>query len=215
MIKVYFADISNLPDPIENPEILKGLTEDRKEKAMRYKQLKDRKQCVGAGLLLKQCLLDQNIYNTSIHIGDNGKPEIEGICFNLSHSHDMIACVIANRSVGCDIEKIGKPRDKIADHFFTEREISYLSQFEGEKKTEQFYRLWTMKESYMKMTGEGMRLALDRFEVLIDDEIAIIRDGQKVSCHVKEYEIPEYKFTVCSEEDEFADKVEWVKLILN
>ena len=123
MIKVYLTDVSNLPDPIENPKILDGLTEERKEKAMRYKQLKDRKQCVGAGLLLKNCLSDLNIDITKLHIGKNGKPAIDGIYFNLSHSHDMVVCAISNKPVGCDIEKIGKSRFKVAEHFFTKNEI--------------------------------------------------------------------------------------------
>ena len=44
MVKVYLADISNLPDPIDHPEILNELPEARIQKTLRYRQVKDRKQ---------------------------------------------------------------------------------------------------------------------------------------------------------------------------
>ena len=44
MVKVYIADISNLSDPKEHPELLCGLGENRKEKTLRYRQEKNRKQ---------------------------------------------------------------------------------------------------------------------------------------------------------------------------
>ena len=31
------------------------------------------------------------------------------------------------------------------------------------KRCEEFYRLWTLKESFMKVTGLGMKLPLDSF----------------------------------------------------
>ena len=207
MVKVYIADVLNLPDPKDNPEILIGLPEVRVRKIMKYRQVKDRKQGLGAGLLLKECLKEYDINIEEIQYGEHGKPEIEGIYFNLSHSHDKVVCVVSKMPVGCDIEKIGKVRTGIAERFFTNNEIRYMERFSGDEQREEFYRLWTMKESYMKMTGEGMSLALDRFEFFFGEEVQVLRDGRKVLGYVKEYNIPEYKLTVCSEENEFVDSV--------
>ena len=208
MVKVYVLDVSTFPDPKECEEVMSGLSEDRVEKILRYRKSKDRKQSLGAGLLLKQCLSEYNIRIEDIRYGEHGKPEIDGVYFNLSHSHDMVVCGVSERRIGCDIEKIEDVRDGIAERFFTKSEIQYLNQYEGDEKKEEFYRLWTMKESYMKMTGEGMSLALDRFEFSFKDRICVCRDGKKCDCHLKEYEIPGYKLTVCAEENVFASEIE-------
>ena len=213
MVKVYVTDIFELPDPKECPEILAGLPDARVQKTLRYRQLKDRKQSFGAGLLLKKCLEEYHINIEDIRYGKHGKPEIEGIYFNLSHSHDMVVLAVSNRPIGCDIEKVGKIRDGIAKHYFTDNEVRYLEQYDGDKKREEFYHLWTMKESYMKMTGEGSSLSLKSFEFEIRDNVKVYRDGNLCDCYIKEYEIPGYKLTVCSEEYDFKDETICVDLL--
>lgn len=213
MVKVYALNICEFPDPKECPEILYGLNEKRIRKILRCKQPMGRKQRLGAGLLLKQCLENNGLSEQEIVYGDNGKPEIEGMHFNLSHSGEIVVCALSNETVGCDIEIIANMREGMAQRFFTEKEIHYLNSFHKEEKTEEFYRLWTMKESYMKMTGEGMKLALNRFEFLFDDKIQVYRDGSLQACNIKEYDVPGYKLTVCTEDTAFADDIVFVKLL--
>ena len=117
----------------------------------------------------------------------------------------------SEKPLGCDIEKIRQVKKGFETRFFTEREVLYLNQFR-EDKLNQFFRLWTMKESYMKMTGEGMTLALNRFEFSFDNEIKVYRDGILCNCFIKEYEIPNYKISVCSEDSIFADEIEIINL---
>ena len=210
MVKVYVTNVSDLPDPKDNPELLKGLSDTRVRKTMRYRQAKDRKQSLGAGLLLNQCLKEYRIDIERIRYGEHGKPEVEGICFNLSHSQDMVVCAVSEMPVGCDIEMIGELKEGIAERFFTENEVRYLEQFQGNKKRDEFYRLWTMKESYMKMTGEGMSLSLDCFEFIIEDGIMVLRDGILAECYLEEYQLPGYKLTVCAKENEFVPEVKYV-----
>lgn len=205
MVKVYLVNVSELPDPKEYPEILNGLQNSRIQKTMRYRQVKDRKQSLGAGLLLKKCLEEYDINIEEIRYGECGKPGVDGICFNLSHSHDMVVCVISDKIVGCDIEKVGEERNGIAERFFTINERDYLEQFDSDVKKQEFYRLWTMKESYIKMTGEGTSLALDRVEFEIADSVNVYRDGKLCDCYIKEYEVPGYKMTVCAEDFDFSD----------
>ena len=212
MVKIYVAEVSNLPDPKDNPWTFNGLPETRVQKILRYQQVKDRKQSLGAGLLLKECLKEYDINIEEIRYGEHGKPEIEGIYFNLSHSYDKGVCAVSEMPVGCDIEKIGKVRAGIAERFFTDNEICHLEKFSGDEQRDEFYRLWTMKESYMKMTGEGMSLSLNRFEFIFSEEVQVLRDGRKVTCYVKEYNVPGYKLTVCSEDSEFVDNVHYFYL---
>ena len=83
----------------------------------------------------------------------------------------------------------------------------------GEEREGRFFQIWTIKESYIKMTGEGMGLAFDRFAVLLGlERIKICRSGKLLSCHIMEYDIPGYKVSVCAEEEEFDGCVEYVDL---
>lgn len=211
MVKTYISNIKNLLDPEENPILLKDIWNLRKEKILSHKTPSGRKQSLGSALLLQKILLQNKLEPNDIKIGKNGKPEIEGICFNLSHSDEYVICSTSEKTLGCDIEKIRQVKKGFETRFFSEREVLYLNQFR-EDKLNQFFRLWTMKESYMKMTGEGMTLALNRFEFIFDNEIKVYRDGILCNCFIKEYEIPNYKISVCSEDSIFADEIEFINL---
>ena len=221
MVYVYAVDITKLPDPLEFPQIMEKLSEFRKPKIKKCKQLQARKQSAGAGLLLGYILKEYRLADAEINFGSNGKPEIEGIFFNLSHSKNMVICAISDKVVGCDIEQVSVAPEKVADRFFSEAEQRYLSQYSGEEKNKEFYRLWTMKESYMKMTGEGMRLPLHQFELHFGECVQLYRDGSLQDCFIKEYELLQdetllYQVSVCAEEDTFAEQVTfktWEELV--
>ena len=211
MVEVYITDINKLPDPKINLEIMDGLIKERKEKILRFRNPNDRKRSLGAGLLLSKCLKCRGIDQKDIKYGENGKPEVIGVYFNLSHSGNIAVCAIGNEEVGCDVEAVTEVKSNIAKRFFTVSENKYLDQFEGEKRQKEFYRLWTMKESYLKMTGEGMSVKLDSFEFLIKNDVKVYRDGSLDSCYIKEYDIPGYKLTVSAKEKEFVNRPEWIE----
>lgn len=221
MVYLYAVDITNLPDPLESPQIIEKLSESRKQRIKKCKQLQARKQSAGAGLLLRYILKECGLADAEIKFGSNGKPEVEGIYFNLSHSKNMVISAISDKAVGCDIEQISVAPEKVADRFFCETEIEYLSKFAGEQKNKEFYRLWTMKESYMKMTGEGMRLPLHQFEVHFEECVRLYCNGMLQKCFVMEYELlPDqslpYQVCVCAEEDTFSEQVifkTWEELV--
>ena len=210
MVCVYVLKVQDLPDPAAESGVMEGLWEERKEKILRYKLEQSRKQSLGAGLLLKWALKKHGAAVEQLSYGVNGKPEAEGVFFNLSHSGQWAVCAISDGPVGCDVEEIASVREGIAERFFTENEVQHLAQFEGERRNEEFFRLWTLKESYMKMTGEGMSLGLDRFEFDMDGQPIVKRDGAICDCHIKEYELPGYKLAVCAESADFAETLQVV-----
>lgn len=214
MVSVYVADISNLQDPMEQPGLLVGLSKTRAEKILQNRQVEARRQSLGAGLLLKEALARRGRSMEEVTTGAHGKPQIEGLCFNLSHTKDLVLCAVSSLPVGCDTEKIKKARMKAAGHFFCESEYAYLQSFvKEEEQNDAFFRLWTMKESYMKMTGEGMGLGLSKFEIRLDKEHAeVFRNGEKVSCYIREYEVPGYKVTVCAKEAEMIKEPVIIRL---
>ena len=211
MVHVYMANIENLPDPLEVPKIMEGLSKERKKKIVRYKMVAGRKQSLGAGLLLKEALACHGVRETDVYVDEYGKPQVKGLCFNLSHSHNIVVCAVSEEIVGCDVEQeCSSGKEKIGERFFSKGEVSYL-----ERKPEDFVRVWTLKESYVKMTGEGLRLPLDCFEIRLEGHPEVYKDGMLCDCFVKEYEILGYRMAVCAKESDFAAKIENVILAKN
>jgi len=109
--------------------------------------------------------------------GKNGKPGLSGaaartgICFNLSHSADIALVGISeNRDIGIDIEQV-RPvfsMDKICRRFFAESEIRMLASAPEDMRTGLFFRLWTMKEAFLKAEGKGLQ-GLFRMPPIIGD----------------------------------------------
>ena len=83
------------------------------------------------------------------------------------------------------------------------------------------FRLWTMKESFLKVTGRGMSLPLRDFTVFIEDE-GTARLHQMLNdniYYIKEYVLPDifqeatgYKISVCCMDPDFAPEPEAVLL---
>ena len=213
MVKTFIANIQNLPDPKENPQILENIWQKRKEKILSYQFENGRKESLGSVLMLQKVLSQNNLNPQNIKYGKNGKPEIDGLHFNISHAENFVICSVSENPVGCDIEKIRSIKSGFEKRFFTQNEVSYLDKFPGEEKLKQFFRLWTMKESYMKFTGDGMKLALNRFEFIIEDSVKVFRDGILIPCFIKEYEFLDYCISVCCEKNDFAPQLEFVEVI--
>ena len=162
MVYLYAIDISALPEPKENPAMLLRISSRRREEVMKYMQADDRKRCLGAGLLLAEILPLYGESCEKITYGPKGKPQAENVHFNLSHSGNLVICAVGEEAVGCDIEKTGREPEGVAKRFFHRNEAQYLKKFQGTKRDEMLFRLWTWKESYVKMTGEGLRVPFDR-----------------------------------------------------
>lgn len=211
MVYVYAIDIGVLPDPKENPVLLHQLCNSRRRKVMKYLQADDRKRCVGAGILLVEILPLYGGNPEKITYGPEGKPQTENVHFNLFHSGNLVICAVGGKAVGCDIEKIEKEPEGVAKRFFHQNEAEYLQKFSEPERSAMFFRLWTWKESYVKMTGEGLKLPLRDFEILPEGErIRVRRGDEMIPCCIKEYNVPGYQISVCAEEDEFARCVEYV-----
>ena len=77
----------------------------------------------------------------------------------------MIA--LAQVEVGADIE-LPRPRrtDDIARRFYAPGEIERLfAQADPEARQGEFFRLWTCKEAFLKVTGEGLSRSTRSYEI--------------------------------------------------
>ena len=103
--------------------------------------------------------------------GAHGKPMVEGLHFNISHSGARALIALARVEVGADIE-LPRPRrtDAIARRFYAPGEIERLFRLDDpEARQEEFFRLWTCKEAFLKVTGEGLSRSTRSYEIELLD----------------------------------------------
>ena len=112
--------------------------------------------------LLKEMLRQQGISLPAIETDPQGKPffsERPELHFNLSHSGEMAACALGVHPMGVDIQQYGGLRPAVARRCFSASELTwYESQTDPAEKEKIFYQLWTLKESFSKLTGQGIRM---------------------------------------------------------
>jgi len=109
-----------------------------------------------------------------LRYGAHGKPELDPACgpraaglrFNISHSGERALIALARVEVGADVERL-KPRrtDDIARRFFAPGEQQRLFAFSGPEREAGFFRLWTCKEAFLKVTGEGLSRSTRSYEI--------------------------------------------------
>ena len=105
--------------------------------------------------------------------------------------------VVSDGEVGCDIERNVNAPLEIAEHHFYSAEREYIEAASDPGKA--FFTLWTLKESYMKMTGRGMSLPLDSFEVVPTAEGFVLGKSSERPCFFETMEFDGYIFSVSSE----------------
>ena len=130
---------------------------------------------------------------------------------NFSHSGSYVMCAVEmdgrEERVGCDLEKTGAFREKVARRFFCPEEYETIMR-EGSEvgRTELFYRYWVLKESFMKAVGKGMALPVSSFCIRLGDPPVLVRRPEEFPEHYyyaeyKNTAIP-YRMAVCSTDPE-------------
>lgn len=142
--------------------------------------------------------------------------------FNLSHSGDYVVLAVSDSPVGIDIEHKTKGYDSLAKRCFCEEEYKdILSAGDTDEQKHRFLEYWTMKEAYIKLVGEGMRIPLNSF--LIQREQAGFAfvsehraDGNMIAKRCEEYFATimldsEYCVSLCTNQKLDAEKILSIK----
>ena len=210
MIFTYYIDVTQFDNETLFQDKLKLLSPYRQQKIALLKHAKDRNRSLGAGIALDHALETYGLKEKSVEyeFGEWGKPSLKyqpNIYFSLSHSGDYAICSIGDKAIGNDIELIKHGRLKVADRFFAREELDWMYMVQDEEEiTQRMFRIWTMKESFLKATGKGISLPLGDFAVIVDEEKGKIRVKHSYNAkfyHMKEYaDIDGYRVAVCCEE---------------
>lgn len=133
-----------------------------------------------------------------------GKPYLVGVNdyhFNTSHSGDWVVCVADSVPIGIDVERMKEIDLQMAQSCFSEKEIEKLNALESTEQLDFFYDLWTLKESYIKLIGQGLSMPLDAFSILDDkDGVPTLHTPQaSFKTYFGKYELDEsYKMSICA-----------------
>ncbi|KYH33964.1 4'-phosphopantetheinyl transferase sfp [Clostridium tepidiprofundi DSM 19306] len=157
--------------------------EEQKEKELRNKTLDTVKDYIRS---------KYNVLDVGIFISPTGKPFLTGIddlYFSISHAKKATAIVIANRSIGIDLEKIHVSYAKIINSFFGPKEKKFILEkgLELNAMNQAFYQIWTRKEAFCKCIGEGItrkNLSVDTLDLC--------------GYSIESFAINDYVLTICT-----------------
>lgn len=186
-----------MDDPLENKRLLELVGTERRKKVIRYRMPDDRKRSLGAGIIIRKILNENGLTESCLKYSENGKPVADNLFFNVSHAGDYVVGVSSDCEVGCDIEKIVSAPLKIAEQYFNVEEERYIKSACDPDKA--FFTLWTLKESYMKMTGKGMNLPLDSFTIIRTENGFVLGKSPEKQCFFETMEFDGYSFSVSNE----------------
>jgi len=127
-----------------------------------------------------------------------GKPTAEpdcGLRFNLSNTHGLVICLIAQEAeVGADVEPYDRASNivELAPDVFSPLEIAQLEALHGQEKLDRALSLWTLKEAYIKARGVGLSLPLNSFSFLFGG-----KDGIRLEVDPCSYDEPDRHWRFC------------------
>lgn len=162
--KTYFAEFPELLDSAAIEARLSEVSEVRQERIRTAKRPETKASLLAAGLIFRAVMKQEfGLAEAKVEIGEHGKPYLPchpDIHFNLSHSAAVVVCTVSDTECGVDIEKIDAPHNMmgIANRFFSLPE--YNAMLLSQNPKEAFCRLWTLRESYVKMRGMGFDIGL-------------------------------------------------------
>ena len=218
MTKLYVCEISNLIEEIKSDEkvldvYFAQLGKMRIEHILKNSKAEDRARALGASLLLLFVLQEEGYRINNLPdfaFTEKGKPyikDLEQVHFNISHTKNIITCVISSGEIGVDIEHVRDMRAATINRVFSEKE-KQMAKYD----TEGYIRLWTMKEACAKLIGTGLGDVLNGLEIKEDKNGKYVeklnQDITKTSCYriiaegqlVDSYNYP-YYYSVCAKEN--------------
>jgi 4'-phosphopantetheinyl transferase len=156
--------------PSDLARLLAVLTSAEADRASRFHHDADRRRSIVGRAVLRyllswHCGVEPGALR--FELSENGKPFLpqSDMHFSVSHSGEVVAIALAANEVGVDIEAKHRIPDitAFAARFFSKDEAERVRA--ATDATEEFFRIWTMKEAVVKAVGQGLGLPLDCFTV--------------------------------------------------
>lgn len=170
--RVWFA----APDPTHAATVAAWLSPDERTRRDAFRHEGALAQFLTGRWLLRGALathLGQDPATLRIALSERGAlqlPEHPGWYCNLTHTHSLVAVTLARTPVGIDVEAAARDARiaALARRYFAPTEVAGLVAMPEPAQRERFFRLWTLKEAYIKARGQGMAIPLADFAFDLD-----------------------------------------------
>jgi len=204
LVELFAADINQIAPRAQT--LIALLDEERQARVRAFGDSRSALLTLAAGLLLYD-IFGERTRNAHFERGRRGKPHLPDYApFNISHAGDFAVLALSKQSVGVDLERF-RPLDwqRIASRFFHPDERAFLAQ--SNEPDRDFFRIWTLKESYLKAEGTGFSVSPASFAVIPAGEQSALFSGETAYRFTRLNAFPDYCLSVCSLEEEVSGQV--------
>lgn len=213
LIRVAILDVSCLDRDELFRSKLACVSEWRREKTLRYHFRKDQNLSLGVAIVLDHLLAAYGLHERDMKYseGSYGKPvfaERPELYFNLSHSGTYAMGAIAERELGIDIEQTIFADEALMERCCHPTEIEYLHSLAQSQRDIAFTRIWTLKESFIKVLGIGLNY--DSLTELYSHPTEPTLQGHRMNktYSFSQTDLPQYSFAICVEGEFKTNNIE-------
>jgi len=177
------------------------LSPDEQDRAARFLFARDRDRFVTVRGLLRRllaCYLRIAPGAVRFSYGQYGKPSLDAHpgapSFNVSHSHEAAAFVIAREGdLGIDIEALRPVRaaEQIAGRYFAREDADAFRSLPLSERDRAFFICWARREAFVKAVGRGLSLLLNVSEMASTPR----KPGQAADTETTESDNPRWTLT--------------------
>ena len=203
--KTYYTNFSDFYTEEAINTRISEISEAKQERIHTAKRAETKASLLAGELLIRAAIKNAlDLENVKIAVDDHGKPylpEHPEVHFNLSHSANIAVCTVSDVPCGVDIEQISKPHEvmAMANRFLSVKE--HAAVLMSPNPNEAFCRLWTLRESYVKMRGLGFEIGLSTLKCDFHRGICSIYEKNVLQEDAKFHEwktFPDFRISVCT-----------------
>lgn len=185
-VQLNYASLDLLNDKCFSMQVLGWLSSEERKRYKRFVSKQQANQFLLARTLLRSQLSKRVPsvlpYEWVFVVDDYGKPRLAdgfshlNLHFNLSHSEELVVVVLSEGlDLGVDVECIHRPvfSMALAKRYFSKAELADLMKLTEQQQIKRIAQLWTLKESYLKTNGLGVRVPLSKLEFCFEGECGL------------------------------------------
>lgn len=204
MVQLIAADINQIAPKAQ--ELVSLLDEERQARVRAFGNSHSALLTLAAGLLLYDAF-GEGARHAKFEHNKRGKPHLPNRDpFNITHAGDYAVLALSSRAVGVDIERVRHiDWRRIAHRYYHPTELAYLEN-STDPETD-FFRIWTLKESFLKAEGIGFSISPASFAILPQGEknAHFFMDTEYRFSRLESF--PGYCLSVCALEEFVSDHV--------
>lgn len=165
-MEIYALKISDMIGEFSERELRRMMPDFRLEAASKQQVPAKKNSSLAAGALLGFVMKKGGVsFEETPCFSQNGKmyfPPQYRFYVNLSHGGEYAVCAVDTKEVGIDIEPVREYREAVLKRICSLEEMeAFFSLKKEEEKNQAFTRLWTGKESMVKLSGKSVAMLLD------------------------------------------------------